>query len=156
MSGSGWIEFGLHTALHLDQQTQGKCTDRGIWEFPWKCVWCSNSTKNRKVLCAKGLLRKSNEGGYGSVNGKGHHSLQVHLFSVWLEMLNCRVQLENFSRAFSASCSYLSLMSRSTFGITNLVTKQTPRDQVLTITMPDNKLSIWTVIFDSYMVIMVD
>lgn len=65
MSGSRWIEFGLHTAVHLVQRTRGGCTDRGIREFPWKCVHdVHKAPQHRKVLRVKGAFRVSNEVGY--------------------------------------------------------------------------------------------
>lgn len=65
MSGPGWIESGLHAALHLDQYTEGRCSDRRIREFTWKCVYDAHiAPKQRKVLCVKGTFKVSNEGDY--------------------------------------------------------------------------------------------
>lgn len=65
MFGPGWIESGLHAALHLDQRTEGRCGDRGIQEFTWKCVYDSHiAPKHRKMLWFKGMFKVSNEGDY--------------------------------------------------------------------------------------------
>lgn len=65
MSGSLWIEFGLHTAVDLDQCTQGRHTDRGIQEFPSKCVHVVYETHKKKVLPVGGAFRVNNDGGCG-------------------------------------------------------------------------------------------
>lgn len=62
MSGSLWIEFGLHTAVDLDQCTQGRHTDRGIQEFPSRCVYVYE-TQQKKLLPVRGAFRVNNDGG---------------------------------------------------------------------------------------------
>lgn len=68
MSGSRWIEFGLHAALHLDQQTQrGDAPTEEYKNPPGNvCMMSMKQPQTERCEVLNELSGVSNEGGYGA------------------------------------------------------------------------------------------